>query len=115
MRFERLSNLKTKKVAAINMIPKLKKIEATDDLILVMHYDNGEIRSLDFKKEDLSGAMAPLKHIAFFKKAFLSDYGMVEFPNDIQLDPIGLYEDSIPGDLRKQQVASEVKKPLLAA
>lgn len=84
--------------------PRIKKIETTEDLLLILFFDNGEIQSLDFKKEKLSGSLAPLANKEFFKKAYLSEYGMVEFPNDIQLDPIGLYEDSIAGDLRNAKL-----------
>jgi hypothetical protein len=94
------------------MIPAIRKIQTTDEWLLIIYYENGEIRSLDFTQENLSGSLAPLKNIDFFKKAYVSDYGMVEFPNDIQLDPVGLYEDSIPGDIRKN-AASKLK--ILAA
>jgi hypothetical protein len=97
------------------MSPKLTKIETSDDLVMILYYDNGEIRSLDFKQEDLSGDMSPLKTKNFFKKAYLSDYGMVEFPGDIQLDPQGLYKDSVAGDLRKKQTASYTQRKILTA
>jgi len=91
------------------MTPKIKQIETTDDLLLILFFDNGEVRSLDFKKEKLSGSLAPLADKEFFKKAYLSEYGMVEFPNDIQLDPEGLYEDSVAGDLRNSKLIAALK------
>jgi len=92
-------------------VPGIKKIETTDDLIMVLFFENGEIRSLDFKKEDLSGSLSPLKNKEFFKKAFVSDYGMIEFSGeDIQLDPVGLYNDSIEGDLRNSKLIAALKK-----
>ena len=91
-------------------VPNIKKVETTDDFIMVIFFDNGEIRSVDFKKEDLSGSLAALKNKEFFKKAFVSEYGMVEFPNDIQLDPVGLYNDSVEGDLRNSKLIAALKK-----
>jgi hypothetical protein len=76
------------------MIPALSKVETTDEWLLILHYANGEVRSLDFKKEDLSGSLKALQDINVFKQVYISEYGLVEFPNDIQLDPIGLYKDS---------------------
>jgi len=91
-------------------IPTIEKVETTDDLIMVLFFDNGEVRSLDFKKENLSGSLSPLKDKEFFKKAFVSEYGMVEFPNDIQLDPVGLYNDSDEGDRRQSKLIAALKK-----
>jgi hypothetical protein len=48
---------------------------------------NGRVR---LRLEELTGALAPLRDVQFFKRAYI-DYGAVAWPGDIDLAPDEMY------------------------
>lgn len=67
---------------------------AEDDKILVS-FSNGEVRLFDLKPLLTRKCYAKLNNKAFLARAFIQ-FGCVTWPDDIDIDPDWLYEDSIP-------------------
>ena len=67
---------------------------AEDDKILVS-FSNGEVRLFDLKPLLTRKCYAKLNNKAFLAQAFIQ-FGCVTWPDDIDIDPDWLYEDSVP-------------------
>jgi len=57
---------------------------------LFVRFKDGVAGRLQFRPEELSGALAPLLDEQFFGKVFI-DYGAVAWPGEIDLAPDAMY------------------------
>jgi hypothetical protein len=74
------------------MILKVKNFSIVDDFKLKVSFNNGETRIVDLSN-DLSGEVfEPLKDKNFFKKAYLTEWSVIEWPNGADFAPEYLFE-----------------------
>ena len=59
---------------------------------LFVRFQDGLSGRVQLRREDLTGALSPLKDASFFERAFI-DNGAVAWPGDIDLAPDAMYED----------------------
>jgi hypothetical protein len=76
------------------MNPRVKSVAATEDYRLHLTFTNGEVGTYDCRHLLDFGVFRELKDIAYFLRATVVD-GTVAWPNDQDVCPDTLYEDSI--------------------
>lgn len=76
------------------MNPRVKSVEATDDYHLRLTFTNGEVGDYDCKHLLNFGVFQEFQEIAYFMRATVM-HGTVVWPNDQDICPDTLYEDSI--------------------
>ena len=59
------------------------------------------------RREELTGALAPLADVAFFEQVFI-DYGAVAWPGEIDLAPDAMYAE-VASQGHEEQQAGPVK------
>jgi hypothetical protein len=59
---------------------------------LFIRFEDGLTGRVRLRKENLTGALAPLRDPRFFSQVFI-DHGAVAWPGDIDLAPDAMYED----------------------
>ncbi len=74
--------------------PDAIAVEPMDDYRLRVTFDNGEVKEFDAKPLLVRKCYARLTNKAFFALASIQ-YGCVTWPDDIDIDPDWLYEDSV--------------------
>lgn len=77
--------------------PSIKSVQALKELILEIHFEDGSVKQVDFKKMDLFGILKPLRQQDFFKEVQLVG-AFPTWPGGLDLDPDILWEigESIP-------------------
>lgn len=72
---------------------ELKRVKAGPDYTLILTFDNGEVKVFDMKPYLSLGIFKELKDLKLFKKVRMS-FDTVEWPNEVDLDPEILYNES---------------------
>jgi hypothetical protein len=75
------------------METELKDVKAKSDYTLILTFHNGEIKVFDMKPYLNFGVFKELKDLNLFKKVRMS-FDTVEWPNELDLDPEILYNES---------------------
>ncbi len=76
------------------MNPRVKSVAPTDDYRLALTFTNGEVREFDCSHLLGFGVFRELRDINYFLRAAAID-GTVAWPNEQDICPDTLYEDSI--------------------
>ncbi len=76
------------------MNPRVKSVVATDEYHLRIKFTNGEIGVFDCSQLLDFGVFREFQDIAYFKRASVT-HGTVVWPNEQDICPDTLYEDSI--------------------
>ena len=75
--------------------PDAVSVTVTGDDTILVTFSNGEVRLFDIKPLLSRKCYARLNDKAFLALASVQ-YGCVTWPDDIDIDPDWLYEDSVP-------------------
>jgi hypothetical protein len=75
------------------METELKDVKAKSDYTLILTFNNGEIKVFDMKPYLNLGIFKELKDLKLFKSVRKS-FDTVEWPNEADLDPEILYNES---------------------
>ena len=86
------------------MNPRVKAVVPTDEYSLHIEFSNGEIGVFDCRFLLEFGVFRELKDIAYFKQGSVA-HGTVVWPNEQDICPDTLYEDSV-------KLANETAEPL---
>lgn len=68
-------------------------VQATDDYMLILTFENNERRRFDMAPYLHVGRFSELRNVAVFKKVSVS-FDTVEWENGLDIDPEFLYEES---------------------
>jgi hypothetical protein len=66
------------------------EVRPEPDYCLFVRFKDGLAGHVHLRKEDLTGALAPLSDASFFKQVFI-EYGAVAWPGEIDLAPDTMY------------------------
>jgi hypothetical protein len=66
------------------------EVKPEPDYCLFVQFKDGLQGRVRLRREDLTGALAPLRDVQFFKQVFI-DYGAVAWPGEIDLAPDAMY------------------------
>jgi hypothetical protein len=72
----------------------IKEVRPIDNYQLILTFENGEKRKFDMNPYLDKGIFKELRDVTIFKNVRLS-FDTIEWPNQIDLDPEILYEQSI--------------------
>ena len=82
------------------------EVKGEPDYCLFVRFKDGLTGRVQLRREELTGALAPLKDMQFFEQVFI-DYGAVAWPGEIDLAPDAMYaqvasqrhepQDAVPG------------------
>jgi hypothetical protein len=75
------------------------EVKPEADYSLFVRFKDGQCGRVQLPRESLTGALAPLLDVSFFKQAFV-DNGAVAWPGEIDLAPDAMYAQ-ITGQLEK--------------
>ena len=78
--------------------PWAKAVVAMDNYLLQITFENGEVRVFDAKPmlKGMEGKwLGELLNVSYFKQVFVND-GVVQWPDEQDICPDCVYEDSIP-------------------
>ena len=78
---------------------------------LFVRFKDGLAGRVRLRREELTGALAPLADMQFFEKVFI-DYGAVAWPGEIDLAPDAMYAEIASQRHAEQQQAGPVKSHL---
>ena len=80
------------------------KVLALDDYKLHITYDDGRVKYIDLKERIFKyDCWKELRDINFFRQVFVDEFGNAPcWPNDVDMDPINIYEESYWIDIDKQ-------------
>ncbi len=73
------------------MILKVINFTLVQDYKIQITFNNGEIKIVDLKDELKGEVFEPLKDITFFKKVYLTDWKVLQWPNGADFAPEFLY------------------------
>lgn len=76
------------------MNPRVKKVQALENYLLEITFDNNEVRVFDVAPYLNFGVFTELKNESFFKSV-VPFMGSVKWPHDQDFCPDTLYEESI--------------------
>jgi hypothetical protein len=66
------------------------EVKPESDYRLFVRFKDGLAGHVQLRREDLTGALAPLMDVQFFERVFI-DYGAVAWPGEIDLAPDAMY------------------------
>jgi hypothetical protein len=66
------------------------EVKPEPDYCLFVQFKDGLAGRVRLRREDLTGALAPLQDAQFFERVFI-DYGAVAWPGEIDLAPDAMY------------------------
>lgn len=66
------------------------EVKPEADCCLFVRFEDGLTGRVQLKREELTGALAPLRDTKFFEQVFI-DYGAVAWPGEIDLAPDAMY------------------------
>lgn len=72
---------------------ELKEVKANSDYTLLLTFNNGEVKIFDMKPYLDLGIFKELKDLKLFKSVRKS-FDTVEWPNEADIDPESLYNES---------------------
>jgi hypothetical protein len=78
------------------------EVKPEPDYRLFVRFEDGLTGRVQLHREELTGALAPLRDIKFFEQVFI-DSGAVAWPGEIDLAPDTMY-DQIAGSSVKSQL-----------
>ena len=79
------------------MNPRVNAVVATDEYRLRLRFTNGEVGVYDCSHLLHFGVFQGFQDLAYFKRAAVA-HGTVVWPNEQDICPDTLYEDSVRGD-----------------
>ncbi len=91
------------------MYPSVKHVTPTEDYLLSIDFDNGEIGILDMKPYLDFGIFQRLKDLSAFNRVRVS-FDTIEWDSGLDLDPEFVYNKS-QRLVAQQGAASDAKKP----
>jgi hypothetical protein len=68
------------------------EVKPEPDYGLFVRFKDGLTGHVRLKREELTGALSPLRDVEFFEKVFI-DYGAVAWPGEIDLAPDAMYAE----------------------
>jgi hypothetical protein len=68
------------------------EVKPESDHRLFVRFKDGSAGHVQLRREDLTGALAPLLDVQFFEQVFI-DYGAVAWPGEIDLAPDAMYAE----------------------
>lgn len=71
----------------------VKEVKATVDYLLILTFENDEVRTFDVKPYLEKGVFRELKDLTLFKKVSIS-FDTVQWENQLDIDPEVLYAQS---------------------
>jgi hypothetical protein len=74
------------------MILKVKAFEILKGFQIRVTFNNGDTRVVDLSNELNGEIFEPLKDESYFKKAFLTEWNVIEWPNGADFAPEFLYK-----------------------
>jgi hypothetical protein len=74
------------------MILKVKEFSVDDVFKLKVTFNNGETRLVDLSNDLTGEVFEPLRDKSFFKKAYLTEWNVIEWPNGADFAPEYLLE-----------------------
>jgi hypothetical protein len=77
------------------------EVKPEPDYCLLVQFKDGLTGRVRLRREDLTGALAPLRDVQFFEQVFI-DYGAVAWPGEIDLAPDAMY-DRVAGQCHEPQ------------
>ena len=66
------------------------EVKPEPDYCLFVQFKDGLKGRVRLRRKDLTGVLAPLRDVQFFKQVFI-DYGAVAWPGEIDLAPDAMY------------------------
>lgn len=69
------------------------KIEPLPHYILRLTYSDGVEGTIDLSREVGQGVFAPLKNEAFFRTAYIGQFGQIAWSDDLEICPDAAYEE----------------------
>jgi hypothetical protein len=84
-------------------------VKAEPDCCLFVQFKDGLAGRVKLRREDLTGALAPLQDAQFFERVFI-DYGAVAWPGEIDLAPDAMYAQIAGQRHEAQQVDIETSR-----
>jgi hypothetical protein len=66
------------------------EVKAEPDYCIFTRFKDGLTGRVRLRREELTGALAPLRDMQFFEQVFI-DYGAVAWPGEIDLAPDAMY------------------------
>jgi hypothetical protein len=66
------------------------EVKPEPDYCLFVRFKDGLAGRVTLRREELTGALAPLRDVKFFEQVFI-DYGAVAWPGEIDLAPDAMY------------------------
>jgi hypothetical protein len=66
------------------------EVKPEPDYCLFVRFKDGLTGRVRLRREELTGALAPLRDVPFFEQVFI-DYGAVAWPGEIDLAPDAMY------------------------
>lgn len=76
------------------MILKISSFSIIKEYQLQITFNSGEVRIVDLKNELNGEVFEPLKDLNFFKRAFLTEWHVIQWPNGADFAPEYLYQIS---------------------
>jgi hypothetical protein len=86
------------------------EVRAEPDYCLFVRFKDGLTGRVRFRREELTGALAPLRDLQFFEQVFI-DYGAVAWPGEIDLAPDAMYAQIASQRLETQHAGPENSIP----
>lgn len=74
------------------MILKVKAFEVLKGFQIRVTFNNGDTRVVDLSNELNGEIFEPLKDESYFKKAYLTEWNVIEWPNGADFAPEFLYK-----------------------
>lgn len=80
----------------MNRIPRVTQVQTRPPYLLILQFDDGEVREIDMKDELWGKVFEPLKDPDFFAQVRVHpELGTIVWPNGLDLAPEALYDPSL--------------------
>ncbi len=83
------------------------EVRPEPDYCLFVRFKDGLTGHVRLRREELTGALSPLRDVEFFEKVFI-DYGAVAWPGEIDLAPDAMYAE-VASQRHEEQEAGSVR------
>jgi Protein of unknown function (DUF2442) len=85
------------------------EVKPEPDCCLFVQFKDGLAGRVKLRREELTGALAPLRDVQFFERVFI-DHGAVAWPGEIDLAPDAMYAQVAGQRHEAQQADSETRR-----
>ena len=85
------------------------EVKPEPDHCLFVQFKDGLTGRVKLRREELTGALAPLQDLQFFEQVFI-DYGAVAWPGEIDLAPDAMYAQVASQRHEAQQADPETSR-----